>query len=180
MPLVGKSDGDRAVAHYKQATRYDKENKHAKSRAGLPFVRHARSKKNRPMSSRVIESCLRTTRCAIRRYTRLPVLEVEPVSLESVDPATTRRWVARYNECVHLPHKQNDKKRPDYDRLMAFFWFVLHHKTRRTPPPKKNKTETPFFRVILVHHRGLLIRPGLCYTIRHRLYRALVLFAWGA
>jgi hypothetical protein len=35
MPLVGNSDEDRAVAHYKQATRYDKENKHAKSRAHL-------------------------------------------------------------------------------------------------------------------------------------------------
>jgi hypothetical protein len=35
MPLVGNSDKDRAVAHYKQATRYDKENKHAKSRAHL-------------------------------------------------------------------------------------------------------------------------------------------------
>ena len=35
MPLVGKSDGDRALAHYKQATRYDKENKLAKSRAHL-------------------------------------------------------------------------------------------------------------------------------------------------
>lgn len=35
MPLVGNSDEDRAAAHYKQATRYDKENKHAKSRAHL-------------------------------------------------------------------------------------------------------------------------------------------------
>jgi hypothetical protein len=35
MPLVGMSDEDRAVAHYKQATRYDKENKPAKSRAHL-------------------------------------------------------------------------------------------------------------------------------------------------
>ena len=35
MPLVGRSDEDRAVAHYKQATRYDKENKNAKSRAHL-------------------------------------------------------------------------------------------------------------------------------------------------
>jgi hypothetical protein len=35
MPLVGRSDEDRAVAHYKQATRYDKENKPAKSRAHL-------------------------------------------------------------------------------------------------------------------------------------------------
>jgi hypothetical protein len=35
MPLVGNSDEDREVAHYKQATRYDKENNHAKSRAHL-------------------------------------------------------------------------------------------------------------------------------------------------
>ena len=35
MPIVGNSDEDRAVAHYKQATRYDKENKPAKSRAHL-------------------------------------------------------------------------------------------------------------------------------------------------
>jgi hypothetical protein len=35
MPTVGNSDKDRAVAHYKQATRYDKENKPAKSRAHL-------------------------------------------------------------------------------------------------------------------------------------------------
>jgi hypothetical protein len=35
MPTVGRSDEDRAVAHYKQATRYDKENKPAKSRAHL-------------------------------------------------------------------------------------------------------------------------------------------------
>lgn len=35
MPLVGNLGRDRAVAHYKQATRYDKENKPAKSRAHL-------------------------------------------------------------------------------------------------------------------------------------------------
>ncbi len=98
MPLVGRSDEDRAVAHYKQATRYDKENKHAKSRAHLrraldylsfgvhdkPYDPENPAQNTRPLvSSRIpmricqrskrsmIENQLRTTRCSIRRYTQI-------------------------------------------------------------------------------------------------------------
>ncbi len=104
MPIVGNSDEDRAVAHYKQATRYDKENKPAKSRAHLrraldylsfgmhdqpydlekpayvkPLIQNTRHlvtsripRRICPRSKRsMIENRLLTTRCAIRRYTRV-------------------------------------------------------------------------------------------------------------